>query len=324
MLRTPSFAAAVVSAILLASAAAEAEPTPADRADARTLFDEARKLMTDGKFAVACPKLEESQRIDPGMGTQFNLAECQQKIGKLASAWENFLEVANNAKNAGQPAREAVARGRALALAPKLGKLVVAVDPAAGDVTIKRDGVELRKPLWGTPVPVDSGDHEIVASAPGKLPFKKTIPIPAGPGTVNFSVPVLVDAPPDARSWAPVDVSAAAQPAGPSPRRLGGIVVGGIGLATVGVGGLLGLAAKGKANDSDKNCSPQNQDLCTGPAAAERADAVSLGNVATGVVVAGAVVAAVGVVLFVTAPSSARKTTGLLVGPGSLSLRGSF
>ncbi len=110
--RTSCFAAAVFSAIVLASGAAAADPTPADRAAARTLFDDARKLMTQGSFAAACPKLEESQRIDPGMGTQFNLAECQEKIGKLASAWENFLEVANNAKNAGQSARE-VRRPRA-------------------------------------------------------------------------------------------------------------------------------------------------------------------------------------------------------------------
>ena len=320
--RTSCFAAAALSALVLSSAVALAEPTPVERAAARTLFDDARRLMAQGSFAVACPKLEESQRIDPGIGTQFNLAECQEKIGKVASAWENFLEVANSAKNAGQSAREGVARARAAALAPKIGKLVVTVDPKAGDVTIKRDGVEIDKPLWGTPVPVDPGDHEIVASAQGKLPFKKTVSVPPGSGTISFTVPTLADAPPDALVEVPVD--AGAKPNGMRPRRLAGIVVGAVGVVTLGAGGLVGLAAKGKANDSNNLCDPQNPNSCTPAGKKERDDAIGLGNVATVVVIAGGVVAAAGVVLFVTAPSSSARTTGLAVGPGSISLRGTF
>ena len=67
--------------------------------------------MQQGKYAEACPKLEESMRLDSGIGTQFNLADCNEHIGKLATAWAGFLDVAAAAKAASQPDREKVARG---------------------------------------------------------------------------------------------------------------------------------------------------------------------------------------------------------------------
>src|SRR5260221_11014313 len=71
-----------------------------DPVAARTLFDEGRKLLADGKYDAACPKLEESQRLDPGTGTLFNLADCWEQIGRTASAWARFLEGARPAPSA--------------------------------------------------------------------------------------------------------------------------------------------------------------------------------------------------------------------------------
>src|SRR2546430_16366957 len=79
-----------------------------DPAAAQALFTEAKQLMAQGKYAEACPKFDESQRLDPGMGTLFHVGDCDEHLGKTASAWAAFLEVAAQAKAAGQPARERV------------------------------------------------------------------------------------------------------------------------------------------------------------------------------------------------------------------------
>ena len=81
--------------------------------------------MAQGKHADACPKLEESQRLDPGIGTQFNLAVCYEQVGRTASAWSTFLDVAGAARAAGQTEREKVARQRATALEPRLIRLTI-------------------------------------------------------------------------------------------------------------------------------------------------------------------------------------------------------
>jgi len=95
-----------------ASNEARADASPVDKAAAQTLFDEGRRLMAAGKLADACPKLAESQKLDPGVGTQFHLSDCYERFGQTASAWAGFLEVAAAAKSAGQNDREKVARDR--------------------------------------------------------------------------------------------------------------------------------------------------------------------------------------------------------------------
>jgi TolA-binding protein len=65
------------------------------RADAEKLFDEGRRAMQSGDYALACPKFEASNKADPAVGTQMNLAMCWEKLGKTASAWAMYMQVAN-------------------------------------------------------------------------------------------------------------------------------------------------------------------------------------------------------------------------------------
>src|ERR1051326_9215354 len=96
----------VVTAVLLA-APVHAEPTASDKAAAEGLFGDARKLMEAGNYREACPKLEASQRLDPGVGTLLNLADCYEHSGRTASAWMEFLEAASAARESGSADREA-------------------------------------------------------------------------------------------------------------------------------------------------------------------------------------------------------------------------
>src|SRR5947207_15885135 len=81
---------------------AHAEAGAAQKAAAESLFDDALKAMKSGHFTEACPKLEESERIDPAIGTLLYLGECYEKTGRTASAWATFREAASAAQAQGE------------------------------------------------------------------------------------------------------------------------------------------------------------------------------------------------------------------------------
>jgi hypothetical protein len=216
-----------------------------DSAAARALFSEGRRLMNEERYDEACPKFEESLRLDHGMGTQFNLAHCWEKLGKTASAWALFLDVAAAARASNQSRREEAARARASQLEPKLTRLRVSVTDPVASTTVTRDGQEVGEAAWGTAMPVDPGDHEIVARAPGKQPWTQNVEVPATAKTFSIKVPELLDAPD-----APVaDETEPPTPATMSMRDTGGtgaqevvaIVVGGVGVAALAAGTVFAL-----------------------------------------------------------------------------------
>ena len=191
-----------------------------DAVAAQALFDEAKQLMADGRYTAACPKFAESQQADPGLGTQFHLADCWQHVGRVASAWALFREVESQARTRGETGRERVAHDRAAALEPFLPKLVILPrqgDTAAG-MTIRRDGVDVGREQWGVEVPVDPGAHDVAVYAPGKQPWGTGVEVPMEGKVVTVDVPPLSTLPnavpvAGATPWHPPPSPAAMPPA---------------------------------------------------------------------------------------------------------------
>jgi hypothetical protein len=344
---TTSLTLAIGLALALAgaSSAALAQPNPETRASAAALFEEGRKLAGEGKFAAACPKLEDSQKMDPGMGTLFYLSDCYEKIGRTMSAWVGFRDVAAQALAAGQSDREKFARARVATLEPQLMRLRIVVRPDAGSIAVSRDGATMSPGVFGTAVPLDPGAHLVSASGSGKEAWESKVVLSEPGKTVIVEVPPLLDekasspTPPSAVSKTPSDPQGPLTPNEP-PRMVVvrkrtwqtplGISLTGLGAVGLGVGTALGLMAKSTFNDSEGHCDASGHCDPTGLNA--RTSAVAKGNVATGVFVAGAVVAAGGVVLWITAPSSkdvgprggAGLPLGLEVGLGGAGFVGAF
>src|SRR5438477_7999701 len=95
---------------------------------AQALFDDARRLMEKKRYAEACPKLAESQRLDPGGGTLLNLALCYERLGPIATAWAMYNEALSAAIADRRSEREAFARARIAELAPRLPRLRIELD----------------------------------------------------------------------------------------------------------------------------------------------------------------------------------------------------
>jgi hypothetical protein len=309
-----------------------------DQAEARTLFDDGVRLFKAGDFPAACSKLEASYHLFAGIGTRGKLAECYEKVGRTASAWAMYREVAALAGKAGDATRESVARDRAAALEPKLAHLTVVVPPPADipGLVVKRGGETVERGAVGTPVPVDAGTLHFEIGATGRV--TKTADLPVSDGqSVTFTVPELDEAPvpPPAPvappPLAPADSAPPPAEATRSWQRPTAIAVGAAGVVTVVVGAALALTAKssydgafsgGHCDRGSLTCDPTGQSQIDGA----RSQA-NVGGIVLGV---GAVVAVGGAVLFFTAPRPVTTTTGWRlvpeVGPRSagLTIAGGF
>lgn len=165
---------------------------------ARKLLADGRALLRQGNYVEACPKLEESIRIEANVGAKFDLADCNDHVGKIASAWAGFQEVATDGAAANQAERKKEAMQRVLVLEKKLPKLVIEVPKAAPGLEIRRDGIVVEQAEWGTALPVDPGKHRVTAWLPGRTRWltivesiegaTTRVQVPADPGAVVESV----------------------------------------------------------------------------------------------------------------------------------------
>lgn len=156
---------AIVLLLLLVSARAQASTDGAVLAQA--LFEQGLALMDQKDFAAACPKLRESQRLDPGGGTLLNLALCYEKQGKYATAWKTYREAEGVARRDGRADRVRLAgeRGRAVEAEVPRVELEVGEQPAGARLSV--DDLEIGAIAWSTPMPLDPGDHAVLVQAPG-------------------------------------------------------------------------------------------------------------------------------------------------------------
>jgi len=152
----------VVTTSLLA-VTARAEP-PAASGVAEVLFEQARSDMRRGAFTDAYPKLAESERIDPSSGTLLNLALCEERLGKVASAWLHARELADRLER--NDMRKPIADRMIAGLLPRVPKLIVHVARTAPpDIEVALDGVPLGRSSLDVELPVDPGAHRVVATA---------------------------------------------------------------------------------------------------------------------------------------------------------------
>lgn len=282
----------------------------ADKAAADTLFNEGKELISSGATEAACAKFEASLARVTQLGTQLALASCYEKLGRLASAWGAFRSAASTAGKARDAQRKRFAEDHATALEPQLSKLVIKVEAGyrVDNLQITRDGVEVSAAELGSPIPVDPGDHEIRATAPGWSLYSSKVHVAGLPGTVEFVVPALGKAPekleaPKAGLSDPTPILAGVTsvPDGRLQRRRSiGYVVGGAGLAVVGVSLVFGALASSKWSDAQAHC---RDNLCDQAGLDLAGSATTLGTLSTGTFVVGAAAVGAGVYLWLTARS---------------------
>jgi hypothetical protein len=255
----PYLAPLVFAALLLANATAAAGEPARNPASADDLFRQGRTLAIAQDYLHACPKFAESLRLDPAAGTLLNLADCEEQIGHLASAWEHFKELGDQLPRTDE--RKDIALERARNVERRLPHLVIELSLDTPEATVRRDDVELGRSSFGVPLPVDPGEHTVLVSQPGGTPWQMTFALAEGQSRTLIVgsgdvIPLELALPEEL----------AASSSAHRTKRTAGWIVGGVGIAALATGTYFGVRALEKRGDSDAHC---NGDICTDPASAQ-------------------------------------------------------
>jgi tetratricopeptide (TPR) repeat protein len=217
-----------------------------DPAVAREQLKIGYTLAQEGKCDEAIPHLVESLRLDPKAITLINLADCEEKVGKLSDAMAHWGDARSRAQADGQKPIEDEAMTRASALEPRLARLTIVLAPSAPkDAVVERDGVVLGPPSMGIPLPVDPGPHAIVVKAKGRPDGTTQLTLAEGEAKR-----VEVDA-----GGAPI-ASVPREPDAPTGRSVSPLVFIGFGVAAAGIGAgtITGLMAMSAGDDAKTAC----------------------------------------------------------------------
>lgn len=308
-------------ALALFASAAMAQPKSEGRADA--LFREARALMKAGDFESACPKLEESYRLDPAAGTAVNLGDCFEKTGKVGSALLAYQD-ARKLILAGDPrikpmeAQIAILDGRA----PRV--TITRATGAPRGTKVKLDGRNIDAADFGKALVVNPGRVVIAVVAPGreralhelrleegqsrKVVAEVGEPLDDSPETE--ATPTSQDTDPEVAPSTKVDSSDTG-----GSQRMVGYIMGGAGVIALGVGTAFWLRASSKDEEAtDAGCTSTTCPAGRPQELSDSADgARRTANWSAGL---GALALVGGVVLVLTSPSGKEDAARLRLSPG--------
>jgi tetratricopeptide (TPR) repeat protein len=275
--------------------AQEADPA----AEARRQYNLGKAAYEAGRYADGAAAWEAAAAIKPHAATLFSAALAWEKAGKPERAADDFVR--SLSLPGLNPQQTTTAEERVTQLEATLGT-VYATGPAEWHVRIDQ--------LTEVPVPAKlhaaPGAHTLVVRQPsGEAIPPKPVTLEAGK-TLNVDVTPAAPAPPPGPAAQPAP-SPAPQAAPPTPaleapaaapvRRFAGFALLGVGVATVGAGVGLGLAADGAKNAYD-----------AGPTLASYDHAQSLAMWTDIALIGGAVVTVGGAVLaFLPSPAPAPR-----------------
>lgn len=280
----------------------------ADEAKAEELFNKAVELSEARQYDQACPLLAQSQKLDPRASTLYALADCEREGGKPGSAIQHFTAYlkeydamkADVRKRHDQRANSARGYIKKLEIdAPTLKLTFPSGIP--GTFNVVRNGEAVNRVDLDKEIPVDPGEQIVVVEVPGHEPAEQRISLALKEKKTVELAPGPVKAETPETGGGKKNI-----------RRTIGFVLMGTGAAGLAFGGVMGGLAVGQKGTVDEHCKGLDCDQMG-------LDAVNTGrtygNMSTIGLAAGGVLAAAGVVIFLTAPKSTPKpSTGFVTG----------
>jgi hypothetical protein len=297
-----------------------APPTAKEKAEARTLVNQARVSAKKKAWGDAATALTRADELDPNPQTKLDLARALVEEKKLVAASKAANAAMDTAKGPGGKKVQQAAKKLLADIEPRVPWLAITVQgPPPGKAVTAVDGEDVDTSTGE--VPLDPGEHRITAEADGYDPAEKTIKLAEG---VHERVTLTLDKTKVAAA-APVEDADDDDGGGSS---LPAVLAFGVGAAGIGLGTVFGVMAfsetdKVQGQCDGNRCPPDVQDALD--------TAKTNGTVSTIAFVVGGVGVAAGVVLLLTSGGSSKPDTGAdevslrpWVGPGSAGINGRF
>ena len=326
----------MVAALWSASAGAQVVKD-ASRAAARDLGYSGIERYQAGSFEEAFTKLDKAYQVLHAPSLGLWSARALIKLNRWVEAAERLRQVLSLEPKGGEAAVQQQAlrecRQELDSLTPRIPSLIIEAKGAGPNVLVTVDGDVVAQALLGEAFPANPGQHVVVGRSGGR-DVKREVSLREGKRervalkfeepSATAAVPVS-GAPVGATSMASANQSSNSK----SVRKTAGWVLVGTGAAGVAFGattGLLALSKQGSLKDSGE-CQGQQ---CLRPRTDDVNAFNSLRMLSSIGLIAGAGVAAVGVVLIVTAPPAESKTSDsvarlwLSASPGEVSVAGRF
>lgn len=306
-------------------AAAYGQPAPesieAAKEAARIAADKGQEHFDAGRYKEAIAAFRDADQKFHAPTIQLMIARAHEKLGQLREARAQYQQVVDEklALYAPRPFFQAQldAKKEMEALIPRIPTLQVTVKGApAADVQLTVDG---RTATVGEALPLDPGEHAVVATAPDGAQATQQVKLEE---RARKQIALVLQPPPTAQ---PSQPTASAEAEGSPPARgyvvpaLAAFGVAGLG---IGIGAITGGLTLSKGSELRKDCPDR---VCYDDSGGDTYDSVqTLGAVSTVSFVVGGVAAAAGVALLLWPRSDAGAQVGMVVGPGWTGVRGVF
>lgn len=238
----------MLSALVGAAVLLEAPTALAGEAEARSLFAEGRQLRLAGQCAEAIPRFRQALETYPdALGSLRNLAECEEELGRFASARRSYWDLRVAALKTSDPKYEGWDRDATEAharLASRVARLQVRVTgPSAARVYL--NGTPFDPRLYGVEVEHDLGRLQAELRDGSASPKKAVLELKEGQ---SYVVELVSDLPPDEPAEREPGPAGGASPGGREHGELGAgdeaawmrtagfVSLGVAGLAAIGMG----------------------------------------------------------------------------------------
>lgn len=285
---------ALLATLLAAACVAAPSPARADATDECIAQSEAgqrlllgRKFVESREHLIACGRAECPAPV---------IRDCTERLRQAEAAMATVLPVARQADGAD-----------------------------AADVTVYVDDAATPVRVDGKALDMDPGPHALRFVMPGADPVVRRVTIEEGARLQNVTVVF------EGRRALPETVPPLATHEAPAPsssssngQKTLAYVVGGLGIAGLAAGAVLGILAASAASKEKSDCTGADLAACDhyGQAKTDYDHAGTFADASSVAFIAGGAVLATGVVLWLTAPRAT--TVGLDLAPGGLTLRGAF